>query len=322
MEVSMKGSRTRTRTARGFRVQPVLQPLEDRSVPTTFSNVVTVTDLINDINLANQAGGANTIVLQDNATFTLTTANNTTDGPTGLPVIAANDNLTIIGTNDIIQRSTAKGTPAFRLFDVAAGASLTLKATAGSSLTLQNGLSTGGAYNPTGLAATGGAINNLGTLSLTGVIVQNNTAQGAAGASGYDGDNAYGGGIYSFGSLTLNGCTIQNNKAIGGQGGKTRAFRSRLGKSFSGGYGGNALGGGLYLGNGTISLQGCTVTGNSAQGGPAGGIRGGDGVGEGGGIFTAPAASASIDTYTRNNVTGNTASTSDDEIDGSYTLVP
>jgi hypothetical protein len=33
-------------------------------------------------------------------------------GATGLPVIAANDNLTIIGNGDLIERSAAKGTPA------------------------------------------------------------------------------------------------------------------------------------------------------------------------------------------------------------------
>jgi hypothetical protein len=54
--------------------------------------------------------------------FTLTAVDNTTDGATGLPVIAANDTLTIVGNGDTIQRSTASGIPAFRLFDVASGA--------------------------------------------------------------------------------------------------------------------------------------------------------------------------------------------------------
>jgi hypothetical protein len=275
--------------------------------------VATVADLINDINLANQAGGANTIVLQDNATFTLTTANNTTDGPTGLPVIATNDNLTIIGTNDVIQRSTTNKTPAFRLFDVAAGATLSLTATAGSSLTLQNGLINGGVHVFTGNTAAGGAIYNLGSLSLTGVIVQNNTAQGATGAAGVDGADALGGGIYAVGSLTADDCTIRNNKAIGGQGGNGHITKTHFGYSSTAGWGGNGLGGGLYLGGGTISLRSSTVTGNSAQGGPGGGKGAGYGVGEGGGIFTASTAMVTLDTFTRTNTTGNTASTQGDD---------
>src|SRR5262249_28880128 len=130
----------------------------------------TVPDLIADINAANAAGGSNTITLVAGTTFTLTAVNNTTEGATGLPVITANDSLTIAGNGDTIERSTAKGTPAFRLLDVAAGASLTLN-----NLTLQGGLAFGG-----GVSAEGGAIYNQGTLLLNGVTVQNNSAQGSS----------------------------------------------------------------------------------------------------------------------------------------------
>src|SRR5262249_60223625 len=92
-----------------------------------------VEDLIADINAANQQGGSNTITLVAFAApFTLFDPdNNGTDGLTGLPVITANDNLTIIGNGNTIERS---GTAAFRLFDVASGAALTLE-----NLTLQGG---------------------------------------------------------------------------------------------------------------------------------------------------------------------------------------
>jgi hypothetical protein len=108
-----------------------VEPLEDRTVPSTFT-AGSVSDLLADITAANQAGGANTITLVAGTTFTLTAA---TDGTNGLPVIAVNDNLTVIGNGDIIQRSTARGTPAFRLVDVTAGATLALE-----NLTLQGGL--------------------------------------------------------------------------------------------------------------------------------------------------------------------------------------
>jgi hypothetical protein len=183
----MKNSRNRPQAAQGLSLRPVLQPLEDRSVPSTFT-AASINDLIADITAANTAGGSNTITLAAGTTFTRTAMDNTTDGPTGLPVIAANDNLTIVGNGDTIERSTAKATPAFRLFDVAAGATLTLQ-----DLTLQGGLATAGSDFNHPNSATGGAINNLGTLQLTGVIVQNNTAQGQTGQS------ALGGGIYSAG---------------------------------------------------------------------------------------------------------------------------
>src|SRR5208282_2860531 len=95
---------------------------------------------------------------------------------TGQPVIAANDNLTVVGAGDTIERSTATGTPAFNLFDVAAGASLTLQ-----SLTLQGGLAMGA-----GVSAEGGAIYSEGALTLNSVAVQDNQALGNAGSEGFD----------------------------------------------------------------------------------------------------------------------------------------
>ena len=126
----------RSKTPRRRSARLTLEYLEDRTVPSTF-NAATVSDLIADINAANVAGGSNTITLMAGSTFTLTAVDNTTDGPTGLPVIAAKDKLTILGNGDTIQRSTAKGTPAFRLFDVGGKASLTLE-----NLTIANGRAT------------------------------------------------------------------------------------------------------------------------------------------------------------------------------------
>jgi len=233
-----------------------LERLEDRTVPSSFS-AATVADLVADINAANRQGGANTITLTAPTTlpYLLTAADNSTDGPTGLPVIAANDNLTIIGNGDTIQRSTAAGTPTFRLLDVAAGASLTLQ-----NLTLQGGSAFGA-----GVSADGGAIYSQGTLDLKGVTVRDNSAKGAAGQS------AAGGGIYSSGALTLEGGTlVQNNQAVGGYGSPATALGG-LGAS-----GGNGVGGGLYVAGGTAELTGVTVFSNVALGGIGG--TGGQGV--------------------------------------------
>jgi hypothetical protein len=247
------------------RTRLLLERFEDRSLPSTFS-AASVSDLIADINAANNAGGSNTIVLAANATFDVTAVNNTSDGANGLPVIAAKDNLTISGQGgDIIQRDPAA--PAFRLFDVANHGSLTL-----ANLTLQNGLAFG-----SGSSAEGGAIYNQGSLSLNGVTVQNNTAQGSNGvysskAKLANGQDAAGGGIWSNGTVTLaNGTVVQSNQAVGGTAGSTY------------GSGGNAFGGGLEIAAGTANLTGVTVNNNSAHGGPGGwynpGAAGGNGSG-------------------------------------------
>jgi hypothetical protein len=227
--------------------------------------------MVADIQAANKAGGANTITLTAPATspYVLTAVNNATDGPTGLPVLSGGkspDRLTIVGNGDTIERSSASGTPTFRLLDVASGGSLTLEA-----LTLENGLSVG-----SGFAAEGGAILNQGTLVLNGVTVQNNSAQGSNGAdgtkkngNGTPGSDASGGGLWSSGSLTcVNNTLIQNNHVIGGNGGAAVLVFGY--PNVYGGNGGRAYGGGLYVAAGTANLTGVTFSGNSALGGNGG----------------------------------------------------
>jgi hypothetical protein len=367
-----------------------LEPLEDRCLPSTYT-AATVSDLIADINAANAAGGSNTITLVAGTTFTLTAVDNTTDGATGLPVIAAKDNLTLAGNGDTLARSTASGTPAFRLLDVAPGGSLTL-----ANLTLQGGQAFGA-----GAAAEGGALYNQGTLLLTGVTVQNNSAQGSHDPNTGLGQPAAGGGVYSGGALTLQGCTVQNNQALGGAGypagsdaagggvwssgalalqactiqnnqavGGLGGYRTNGGNGFGGGLyvaggtatltnvtlssntaqggaggdgillhdpdshklfptagnnGGNGFGGGLYAAGGTVSLHGSTVAQNTAAGGagghgPRGAPNGTPGLGEGGGLYLDAAAAVCLDAFTQANASHNNASTSDNNIHGSYSI--
>jgi hypothetical protein len=240
----------------------VLEQLEDRALLSNYT-AASVADLIADINAANAAGGSNTIALVAGTTFVLSAADNTTDGATGLPVVAANDSLTLAGNGDTIARSTAAGTADFRLLDVASGGSLTLN-----NLTLQGGLAFGA-----GVSAEGGAIYSQGTLLLNGVTVQNNSAQGSPGQSSSPGQSAAGGGIYSGGSLTLQGCTVQNNQALGGS-----ALSYAVDED-----GGSGAGGGIYSG-GSLTLQGITVQNNQALGGQGGTYLhafGGNGLGGG-----------------------------------------
>ena len=113
-----RGRRPQSRPARrGPRL--TWNVLEDRMVPSSFS-AGSVSALIADINAANAAGGANTIQLTAaTTTYVLTAVNNITNGSTGLPVIAAKDNLTIVGNGDTIERAGGSSSTPFRLLEVA-----------------------------------------------------------------------------------------------------------------------------------------------------------------------------------------------------------
>jgi hypothetical protein len=262
------------------RLRPRLEQFENRTLLSSYT-ALTVSDLINDINAANKKGGSNTITLGAPTTsaYVLTAVDNTTDGPTGLPAITSKDHLTIVGDGDIIERSTAAGTPAFRLFDVSKDASLTLQ-----NLTVQNGLEDG-----SGSSAEGGAIYNEGALILCGVAVQGNTAQGSTGVArfkgpGNPGADAAGGGVWSNGTVTLeNSSTIQSNLAVGGVGGQV--------KRGTAGTGGSGSGGGLFVAGGTVSITSTTFSGNEAKGGAGGsayiGTAGNGGAAFGGGLYVA-----------------------------------
>jgi hypothetical protein len=264
----------------------MLERLEDRLLPSNYT-AANVSQLIADINAANQQGGANTITLTapTSSPYILTAQNNLTNGPTGLPVIAANDNLTIAGNGDIIERSTAKGTPGFRLFNVAAGASLTLE-----NVTLQ-----GGAAYQTGasaVSAEGGAIYSLGTLVLNDVRLQDNTARGlnlpAAGGALYVGG----------GTATLTGDTVVNNTAWGalGRGDGTRAGLPA------------GLGAGVFVASGgTVTLTDDTIEFNSDNA-------------KGAGLFILGGGIAYLDAYTVQHTIENTAPV-EPNIYGSYTLI-
>ncbi len=256
------------------RTRLVLEQLEDRALPSNYF-AASVLDLSADINAANTVGATtNTITLTAATTtpYVLSVVDNTTDGATGLPVIGAGDNLTIVGNGDTIERSTASGTPGFRLFDVAGGASLTLQG-----LTLQGGLATGA-----GVSAEGGAIYSQGALTLSGVTVQSNEAIGAVGAPGLTsnggtGGNAFGGGLYvADGTAALNNTTLSSNTAQGGVGGAP-AYAG----THNGGIGGNGFGGGLEVAGGLVALSSDTLTSNVAQGGQGGNasLHGSEGIG-------------------------------------------
>jgi len=287
-----KGRSTHDYSRQRSTFRPRLETLEDRTLLSTFY-AATASDLISDINAANKGSGANTIVLTAPGTspYSLAAVDNSKDGPTVLPVISKKDSLTIVGNGDTIDASNVG-----RLFDVAGGASLTLN-----NVTLQHGHAQ--PARATAYSADGGAIYNQGTLALSQVTVQNNTADGFV-------EPGAGGGIWSNGSLTVTNSTIDANGALSEGGGP--AFGGGIyiaggtanitGSAFGNpnGYGGNtakgatAYGGAIYVAAGTVTLRGDTfgdvnypgyVDGNSALAGYGTNFAGG--YGYGGAVYVA-----------------------------------
>jgi hypothetical protein len=206
-----------------------------------YPTASTVRQLIEDINYANQTGGAITINLAPGAIFALTSVNNNTDGNNGLPVIGGTKgvNLTIIGNGATIERIAVIGRYSivknpFRLFDVAPGASLTL-----SQVTLKGG--------------SAGAILNQGTLN----VINGSTLSDNSGGSG--------GAIYnSGGTVTVSDSTLSHNHSSSGggiynNGGTVTIGHSALSNS--------ALyyGGSIYNNSGTVTVSDSDVSGNSAR---------------------------------------------------------
>jgi hypothetical protein len=144
-------------------------------------------------------------------------------------------------------------------------------------------------------------------LTLRDCVLTDNEAVGGAGATGGVGR---GGGISNAGGLMLINpgaistavidCVVSDNVAQGGDG--------------SAGNGGNGLGGGIFTDKtAVLSVTGSTITDNAAIG--AAGFS--DGKGQGGGVFIATGAKVCIDLATT--ITGNHASTSDDDVFGVFT---
>ena len=119
------------------------------------------------MNCANSNGaGTNDVITLTNSTYTLTAADNATDDSNGLPMIAdaaVAGTLRINGNGATIERSSADGTPNFRILEVASGGSLTLD-----SITLTNGHFS--------YAGVGGGISNEGSLTLVNSTVSGNSA--------------------------------------------------------------------------------------------------------------------------------------------------
>jgi hypothetical protein len=211
------------------------------------------TALVQAITDANAAGGGN-VVLEPLCTYDLTTSHAIgSNGADGLPIITTV--ITLTGDQNVIRRSSALGTPAFRIAEVASTGKLTLK-----QVTLDNGSAVG----------SGGAILNFGAVTLTGGVLTNNSASGTGGGLSNADVPAPGTGT----AATFTGSTISGNTATGQGGGLYNGLRGSLTTSSSAITSNTSSdqGGGIAAVDSTAtSLSSTSVSSNSATAG-AGGI--------------------------------------------------
>jgi hypothetical protein len=152
-------------------------------------------------------------------------------------------------------------------------------------ITIGNAISVLGP-GPASLTVSGSGLDRVFVTSANPVLIANltirngrvvgpNGPDGGVGQNGGPGLPAQGGGIYNSGTLTLSNCWIAGCMAVGGNGG--RGGDNPIGAAFvpgTGGAGGEADGGGIYNAAGypptTLSLVGCTLSGNQAISGNGG----------------------------------------------------
>lgn len=176
-----------------------------------------------------------------------------------------------------------------------------------SGLTIRDGLVSGSF----GASTVGGGIYNEGYLFLFDCAVVHNRVAGGSGTnnSGQDGGMARGGGIFNGTSLTLARCTIGGadaNSANGATGGTGAAHPSDGEINYTGGKGGAGLGGAIYNDtNGALTINNCTIAGNTAAGGAGGAAYIGGAGGEGtGGIYNAKTMTTTGTTISANSGNG------------------
>ena len=179
------------------------------------------------------------------------TFGNTVTSPITLTTadLVIDKNLTINGpgaTLLTVERSSAAGTPQFRIFTINSGVTVII-----SGLTVTNGRTPDGIPEiPVATSGgSGGGIFNSGTLTLTNSIISGNSTGNGGGDSDVDGNGGSGGGISNAGTTTLTNSTISGNST--GNGG-----------SSSGASGNGGSGAGIDN-SGTLTLIGATVSGNS-----------------------------------------------------------
>ena len=113
-------------------------------------------------------------------------------------------------------------------------------------------------------------------------------------------------GVTDMSSLIVSNCQIIGNVAQGGTEGSSAV-------------GGDGLGGGLFVGSGTVVLEAALVSGNQSQGG-VDSQQNTTGNGLGGGVYVDPTPLCRPMTATL--ISGNQATKSNNDVWGTITMVP
>lgn len=224
------------------------------------------------INEANRHTGLQTINLATSAVYTFSVVDNSTNGANGLPIVTGQ--IVINGNGAVVERSSAGGTPQFRLFYIPAGGKLTLN-----DITVRNGYAVPAVW-PNG----GGVANNGGQLTLNRSTMTNNKADYGGAISNVNGgvlavnnstlfgnEGSYSGAAISNDSnytvgvvVTVTNSTISGNLAGSGagiysfQGGTLTITHSTFANNTS------LSGGTLYNGGSTFRLRATIISANVA----------------------------------------------------------
>jgi CSLREA domain-containing protein len=233
-----------------------------------------------DCSLREAIQAANTAPGADSITFVLPLSSTIVLSGTQLPVIT--DTLTLDGST--AASLTVSGNDASRIFEIGSGTAVTI-----SQLTIQNGRA-----SVLDSVAAGGAIFNLGSLTVISGTLRDSLALGLSGVElGESGGDGRGGGVYNgcapagCGVLLLSGVSLIANSAAGGDGADGD-------DTTPGGNGGVAAGGAIYndcqpSGCGQITIlhsafwQNVTFGGNGGD--SSGGFGGHGGHAYGGALF-------------------------------------
>jgi hypothetical protein len=293
-----------------------LQSLENRDVPATF-NIANgdTAGFIAAIGTCNTNNQADTINLAANGTYTFTAVADATEGGSALPTIlrdAADTNtVTINGNGALLQRSSAAGTPNFRLLRI--GAFPNIIGVTLNNISFANG--NAGTNNGGGVELAAGdlTVNNCSFASNQGangggIYATNTTGSPRAlsiSGSTFSGNvaaNGDGGGVYSVGttnvSVTAGTFTINSATSDGGalrvqtSSATTTVLSSLFANNSTTGNGG---GGGAILIQGTSTITDSTIRDNICMA---------TGSGGGGGLWV-QLASTSTATITGTTVSGN-----------------
>jgi CSLREA domain-containing protein len=253
---------------------------EVQSILVTNTNDSGAGSLRQAITDANASPDTNAINFQIGLTGTITLS-------TVLPNLSTSIAINGPGANQLtVMRSTAGGTPQFRIFNVLNSSTVNLVG-----LTISGGFNNGGGA---------GTLNSSGSsLIVTNCIVSGNTD-----------NNFRGGGISSSGTLVVTNSTVSGNTGHGifTDGGVITISNSIISSNAGSGIShsspfafsvtnstisGNNGGGGIHMSGGVLTLTNSTINGNTANGG--------------GGIFTSGGTTGDTLILTNSTISGNTA---------------